>query len=58
MLSTNIDLGQFVEKLRDEGIVIPPASSDWEYPVLHVNTTVLRRPNEEIAQGFAAAASV
>ena len=58
VLDSNIDLGLFVDKLRDEGIVIPPPSADWEYPVLHVNTTVLRRSNEEIAGGFAAAASV
>ena len=56
VLDSHIDMDKFVSKLRDEGIVIPPPSSDWEFPVLHVNTTVLRRSNDEIARGFAAAA--
>jgi threonine aldolase len=57
VIDSEIDTDQFVGKLRDLGIVIPWPNANWPIPVLHVNTTILRRPNEDIARAFSTAAS-
>jgi len=57
MIDPEIDVDQFVGKLLDLGIVITWPNDNWPVPLLHVNTTVLRRPNAEITQAFSTAAS-
>ncbi|NQW17301.1 MAG: aminotransferase class I/II-fold pyridoxal phosphate-dependent enzyme [Chloroflexi bacterium] len=56
ILGSEIDADKFVEKLLNFGIVLPWPNHEWSTPLLHVNTTVLRRSNEEIAQAFSSAA--
>ena len=57
VIDSAIDTGRFVGKLLDLGIVIHWPNDNWPIPLLHVNTTVLRRPNAEITQAFSTAAS-
>ncbi|NQW19118.1 MAG: hypothetical protein HQ477_00100 [Chloroflexi bacterium] len=52
-LDAEIDTDQFVESLLNFGIVIPWLKSEWPLPLLHVNSSILRRTNEEIADTFA-----
>jgi threonine aldolase len=52
-----IDIDSFLEKLLDVGIVIPAPNSNWPTPLLHVNTTLLRRSNAELLAAFSGAVS-
>ena len=52
LLDSRINAGRFVEKLFDFDIVLPTLSNDWPVPLLHVNTTILRKSNDEIARAF------
>lgn len=54
-LDPAIDADAFAANLLESGIFILVPNSEWRMPLLHVNTTVLRRPNEEIVEAFAAA---
>jgi threonine aldolase len=56
VLDDGIDTDAFVEKLLESEIVLPWPNPDWARPLMHVNTTLLRRPNEEIVAAFAKAA--
>ena len=56
-LDFEIDKDRFVGKLLDLGIVIAWPNDNWPVPLLHVNTTVLRRPNADITQAFSKAVS-
>ena len=56
LLDPGIDAGRFVERLFDFDILLPALNDDWPVPLLHVNATVLRKTNEEIARAFSAAA--
>ena len=58
VLDPGKDANAFAENLLDSGIVLNWPSSDWPVPLLHVNTTVLRQPNEEIVEAFSIAGSV
>ena len=44
ILDESIDTGRFGEKLLESEIVLNWPSSEWPVPLLHVNTTVLRKP--------------
>lgn len=57
ILDPGIDTDSFVANLLSSGIVLNWPAPDWPVPLLHVNTTVLRRPNEEIAEAFSIAGS-
>jgi threonine aldolase len=57
VIDPEIDTDRFVGKLFDLGIVIRWPNDSWPIPLLHVNTTMLRRPNAEIAEAFVVAAS-
>lgn len=48
---------RFVDKLLHAGIVLPVPGGGWPTLLLHVNTTVLRRSNEDIVRAFIEAAS-
>ncbi|HIF72609.1 MAG TPA: amino acid lyase [Dehalococcoidia bacterium] len=50
-----INTDQFVDKLLEAGIVLNAQSGDWPVPLLHVNTTILRRPINEIVEAFSSA---
>jgi hypothetical protein len=55
-IDDNIDLGRFKSALADRGIFIYPEVG--VRPIdLHVNATMLRRPNDELAAAFSAAAT-
>ena len=56
LLGLEIDAGRFVERLFDFDIVLPALNDDWPVPLLHVNATILRKTNDEIARAFSAAA--
>lgn len=58
LLDSEIDADRFEQKLLDDGIVLSVSNNDWPVPLLHVNITVLRRPNDELARAFSAAASI
>ena len=58
LLDPGINIDSFVANLLNSGIVLNWPATDWPVPLLHVNTTVLRRPNEEIAEAFSTADSV
>lgn len=55
ILGAKIEAVPFAEKLLESGIVVSIPNPEWPRPLLHVNPTVLRRPNEEIVKAFAAA---
>ena len=57
VIHPGIDQDRFVGKLLDLGIVITWPNENWRVPLLHVNTTILRRPNAEITQAFSTATS-
>ena len=57
LIDSEIDTDRFVGKLLDLGIVVTWPNDNWQVPLLHVNTTVLRRPNPEIVEAFSTAAS-
>lgn len=57
VIGPGIDQDRLVRKLFDLGIVITWPNDNWPVPLLHVNTTILRRSNAEIAQAFSTAAS-
>ena len=57
VLDDAIDMDAFVEKQLEFEIVLPWPNPDWARPLLHVNTTLLRRSNEEIVAAFAEASS-
>jgi threonine aldolase len=51
-LGDDINTDQFVESLLDFKIVIPWLKSEWPLPLLHVNSSILRRSNDEIVEAF------
>jgi len=51
-LDDEINTDQFVESLLDFKIVIPWLKSEWPLPLLHVNSSMLRRSNDEIVEAF------
>ena len=55
VLDPAIDAGAFGEALLGSGIVLTIPNPEWPTPLLHVNPTVLRCPNREIVDVFAAA---
>jgi len=54
-LDDEIDTDQFVESLLDFKIVIPWLKSEWPLPLLHVNSSIQRRSNDEIVEAFTSA---
>ena len=52
LITTNINTDQLIENLLDIDIVIPEPKNDWPVPLIHVNTTILRKSNSEIAAAF------
>jgi threonine aldolase len=56
-LADGLDAVRFFASLLKAGIVVAPPSADWSVALLHVNTTILRKPNQEIAEAFASAAA-
>ena len=54
-LSNEIDTDQFIESLLDFKIVIPWLRNEWPLPLLHVNSSMLRRTNDEIVEAFSSA---
>ena len=58
ILDSSIDTDQFISNLLESGIVLNWPNSEWHVPLLHVNTTVMRRSNSDIAQAFSDAAAV
>lgn len=56
-LNSNIDPDKFVKNLLEHDIVVTWPNPEWSVPLLHVNTTIIRRPNSEITQAFASAAA-
>jgi threonine aldolase len=56
-LGEGIDADRFAAALLEARIIIPWPPREWPAPLLHVNTTILRRPNDEISASFAAALS-
>ncbi|HIF11851.1 MAG TPA: hypothetical protein EYQ82_02310, partial [Dehalococcoidia bacterium] len=57
VIGPGIDQDRFVRKLFGLGIVITWPNDNWPVPLLHVNTTILRRSNAEITRAFSTAAS-
>jgi threonine aldolase len=51
-LDTGIDNDQFKAKLAESGVTLPPMISEWPTQLMHVNTTILRRPNDEVTLAF------
>jgi threonine aldolase len=54
-INPETDVEHFVGKLMDDGIVLTWPNSNWPKPLLHVNTTLLRRSNAEITAAFSGA---
>ena len=54
-LEPAVDGDRLAENLLDHGIVLNRPNNEWPEILLHVNTTLLRQPNEEITRSFAAA---
>lgn len=52
LITTNINTDQLIENLLDMDIVIPEPKNEWPVPLIHVNTTILRKSNSEIAAAF------
>ena len=52
LINSNINIDQLIENLLDLDIVIPEPKNDWPVPLIHVNTTILRKSNSEIAEAF------
>ena len=57
LLTPSIDKVEFAHTLLNCGIVVLWPNAEWPVPVLHVNSTLLRRSNDEIMQAFAAASA-
>jgi threonine aldolase len=57
VLGDGIDTDAFVAKLLQSEIALPWPNPDWARPLIHVNTTVLRRSNDEIVAAFSEAAA-
>ncbi|MQG36752.1 MAG: low specificity L-threonine aldolase [SAR202 cluster bacterium] len=52
LLTKNINTDQLINNLLNFDIVIPETKNDWPVPLIHINTTILRKPNSEIAKAF------
>jgi len=52
VLDEEIDTDSYIENLLENDVVLAWPSSEWPVPLLHVNATMLRRPNNEIVQAF------
>ena len=56
VLGDGIDTDTFVKKLLESEIVLQWPNAEWATPLLHINTTLLRRSNDEIVAAFSGAA--
>ena len=52
LITKNMNSDQLIENLLNVNIVIPEPKNDWPVPLIHVNTTILRKSNSEIADSF------
>ncbi len=52
LITKNINIDQLIQNLLDLDIVIPDPKNDWPVPLIHVNTTILRKSNSEISGSF------
>jgi threonine aldolase len=53
ILDDAVDADKFTNNLRENKIDITWPNSEWHVPLLHVNPSILRRPNNEIVETFA-----
>ena len=52
LITKNMNTDQIIKNLLDMDIVIPEPKNEWPVPLIHVNTTILRKSNSEIAATF------
>jgi len=56
-LDESIDSFEFASALAEHDVFMNNATTEWRNMLLQVNTTILRKPNSEILEAFADAAS-
>ncbi|MGB1749829.1 MAG: hypothetical protein ACPHK0_08645, partial [Dehalococcoidia bacterium] len=56
-LDDSIDSFEFATALAEHDVFMNNATTEWRNMLLQVNTTILRKPNSEILEAFANAAS-